>query len=164
MSASGLIRYEEARRALQQAVKPIQAKSIRDKVMALEVYARQAQDHDLEVWAAELRVRAERRMGELLEETPKHRGGRPKNGTVVIDVAATLEKLGITKKQSALAQKLAAIPPDDFEAYIQECRLIGQPPRSRNIVRAPRDDRLAVHHRSDNEEHYTPPHIVALVR
>lgn len=158
-----VIRYEEARRALQAAVKPTQAKLIRDKVLALETYARQAMDRDIEVWAAEIRVRAERRLGELLLEAAKHPGGRPKTGAKVEPVIATLEKLGITKKLSSFAQRLAAVPEETFESYIKDCQLMGEPPRSAILVRNGRG-KMAVHHSSASDEHYTPTEIVKAVQ
>jgi F0F1-type ATP synthase membrane subunit b/b' len=45
-----------------------EAKEIRDKARAIEVYAAQALNRDAERQAAEIRVRAERRTGKLLKE------------------------------------------------------------------------------------------------
>jgi hypothetical protein len=45
---------------------PDEAKDIRDKAEAMRAYARQAKNKDLEVDAAEIRIRAERRLGELI--------------------------------------------------------------------------------------------------
>ena len=58
------------------------------------------------------------RLGEMLKAAPKHEGGRPsqKTGSDVEPVSSvpTLADLGIDKKVSARAQKLAALPPDQF--------------------------------------------------
>ena len=53
-------------------------KEIRDKARALEVYAAQALNRDAERKAAEIRVRAERKTGELLKQT-KESGELPGN-------------------------------------------------------------------------------------
>ena len=45
-----------------------EAKEIRDRARALEVYAKQAQNKEAERTAAEIRIRAERRAGQLLRE------------------------------------------------------------------------------------------------
>src|SRR5436309_2262552 len=55
-----------------------EAKDIRDKAQAIQHYLRQqgyclAAQND----AAELKLRAERRLGDLLAETVRHEGGRP---------------------------------------------------------------------------------------
>jgi hypothetical protein len=55
-----------------------EAKEIRDKARALEVYAKQAQNREAERKAAEIRIRAERRAGQLLKEM-KDNGQREDN-------------------------------------------------------------------------------------
>jgi hypothetical protein len=44
------------------------AKEIRDRARAVEVYAKQAQNREAERKAAEIRIRTERRAGQLLKE------------------------------------------------------------------------------------------------
>jgi N6-adenosine-specific RNA methylase IME4 len=66
---------------------------------------------------AEIRLRAERKLGQYLAGTPRNPGGRPKpvplgNGF------PTLDDLGITRKLSHRAQRLAAIPAKDFDWYL----------------------------------------------
>lgn len=67
--------------------------------------------------AAEIRTLAERQMGEFLKTMPKATGtagmGRPKIGSAEQEPPKssepTLASIGITKKQSSTAQKLANI-------------------------------------------------------
>ena len=59
--------YEAARAALAKCVKLDECKTWADKAAAMEVYARQARDRELEANAIEIRVRAERRLGELIK-------------------------------------------------------------------------------------------------
>jgi hypothetical protein len=63
---------------------------------------------------------AERRMGELLRETERAKGGQPHQkkptGNITLPVEPTLAELGITKNESSKAQKLAALPEEDFQA------------------------------------------------
>ena len=72
-------------------------------------------------FALEIRLRAERGLGEVLARTPKHKG-RLKRGSAVPEgnhgEPSILAELGITKQFSSQAQKLAAVPSKTFEAKI----------------------------------------------
>lgn len=61
-----LVRYEAARKALAEAVAVDEVQEIRSQAEAMRHYARQAKDRDLEIQAAQLRFRAERRLGEMI--------------------------------------------------------------------------------------------------
>jgi hypothetical protein len=130
-AAPKLVKYEAARVALAEARRVDEAKDIRDKSIALAAYARQAQDRDMIVWATEIKVRAERRTGELLRETAKQAGARGTGSNQHRKVESlrddstkppSLESLGVTKQQSSDWQKLAAIPEREFERRIAEAK------------------------------------------
>jgi len=103
-----------------------QTKKIMDVAAAAEIYARRQKlgDEAMDV-AASIRVEALRKLGEMLRAAPKNKGfkgkagpGRGKRGTEMeprFNEAATLEELGLTKKESAVAQKLADLSPEQFE-------------------------------------------------
>ncbi len=60
--------------------------------------------------ATEIRLLAERQMGEFLKTMPKNEGGNPKlTGSRPEPVEPTLADIGITKKQSHVAQQLAPL-------------------------------------------------------
>ena len=124
-----LIRYDAACRALAEAKSIDEARDIRDKSEAVRCYARQAKNKQLEVDAAEIRLRAERRLGEILRDTPKNPGSRTIGGGegaggAIAEPPATptLSDLGIDKKLSSRAQKLAAVPAEEFEEQITDWR------------------------------------------
>jgi hypothetical protein len=92
----------------------VKVKPIRDKAIALEMYAKQAKNTEAERRACEIRLRAERKAGVLLAKSDKAKGGRPsKTGNATEPVLADL---GISKKQSSAWQKLGAVPQSEFDA------------------------------------------------
>ena len=67
-----LVRYEAARSALAEARRVDEAKEIRDQALALQAYARQRNDVEMERWLAEIKLRATVRIGELSAALEKH--------------------------------------------------------------------------------------------
>jgi N6-adenosine-specific RNA methylase IME4 len=93
----------------------------------MQVYAEQAKNHSLVQNAITLRLRAERRIGELLREMKK-RGerdsGKGNRNPTLKSQAATpkLSDLGVTRVQSSRWQRLADIDAADFEALVTDAR------------------------------------------
>lgn len=121
-----LVHFNRAKAELAKATKIDEVKEIRDKAEALRVYARQAGESlEMQNQCAEIKLRAERRGGEILKEQEKHEGGRPtKNQS---HDATSLEPpklsdLGISKSQSSRWQAIAGLPEEDFERHIAETK------------------------------------------
>ena len=151
-----LIRYEAARSALQAAQSVDEVKDIRDKAQAMAAYARQAKDTELVEWATEIKVRAERRAGELLHETGLLEG-RPKKAST----DTRLSDLGISYDQSSRWQKLAAIPEDRFEQAVAAAKETAREVTTAALLRL---DKPHVSHNSGENEWYTPPEIIERAR
>lgn len=138
-----LVKYDAARTALAAAHRVDEAKDLRDKALALAAYARQARDLDLVTWATEIKVRAERRTGELLRKTAetgqrdKGRGGDRKSASSCddSDKPPNLKALGITRDQSSTWQKLAAIPGREFDRRIDAVIRAAEPMTTAKILR-----------------------------
>ncbi len=121
-----LTNYDALKAALAATVEFDEVKAIRDRAEALRVYTQQiGESPALQNQIAEIRIRAERRAGELLREMPKRKGaagGRDARSSST----TTLEDLGISKDQSSRYQKLAAIPEDDFEQRLEASKQAGR--------------------------------------
>jgi hypothetical protein len=117
-----LVLLQNARTALSQVSTFDDAREIRDKADAVRHYARQAKlGQELVVEAAVLKLRAERRLGEILRETQLATGvegnqhadipGEP-NGVL-------LSELGISKSESSRMQRIAELAKEVFETYVR---------------------------------------------
>lgn len=114
-----LVRYEQARTALAECQRVDEVKDIRDKAEAMAAYARQAKDTELIQWATEIKVRAERKAGELLSQSAET-GERAPQGRVSPEQPkpTTLGDLGITPNQSSRWQSLASMTDAHFETAV----------------------------------------------
>lgn len=137
-----MVRYDTMCQAIAECHRVDEVKELRNKAKALEVYAQQAQNLEAERRACEIRIRAERRAGELLREMKKL-GQRQKPGdnprginsraTRLLNDAPTLDDLGITKDQSSKWQQLAAVPLEEFEQAVNGD---GPKPTTEGIINA----------------------------
>ena len=117
-----LVRYDAMCRAIAEAYAVDEVKDIRDKAIALEHYAAQARNTEAERQACEIRLRAERRCGQLLAEREM---AKPRGSNQHQDVSRdpthpeTLSELGISRDQSSQWQRLAEVPEDEFEEALR---------------------------------------------
>ncbi len=129
-SAAILVRIAEARAALVEVAQVEDAIRIAGFADLVRHVARQARAGlELENAAIELKLRAERRAGGLLAVMSKNVGtrgqlaGRSSSGDPHVAppeaAAPTLAELGLSKRQSATYQQLAAVPNDVFETYLE---------------------------------------------
>jgi len=121
----GLIKYDAACRAIAEAKSLDEVKDIADKATALKEYARQAKNKQLEIDSAEIRMRAERKWGQMYTEAEKAKGGGDTStGTrkEPVQEPPTLAEMGVDRKFSSKAQKIGAIPDDKFEGLVGEWR------------------------------------------
>jgi hypothetical protein len=129
-----LEKYDAACRALANAKVVDEAKQIRNTADAMRTYARLAHNKDLEIDATEIRIRAERRLGELIAAQKatvglakgSDRGGRKSkfdgSRKEPSNAPPTLKDAGIDKKLSASAQRLANVPAAKFERLVAAWR------------------------------------------
>lgn len=157
MNNVALARFDAARQALAKAKTIDEVKDIRDKAEALRQYAKQAGESlEMQNDIAEIKLRAERRAGELLGEMEKAEGNRgvmpnrdPSSGYIMqnpggfsmkppgvtINKVSTLSDLGINKLQSHRWQLASKIPEERFERHIIETKAANQELTSSGMLR-----------------------------
>ena len=115
---TGLVKFDEARRAIAEAVSIDEIKSIRDKAEAMRLYVKQAGESlIMQNQCAELKVRAERKGGQLLGEMRLNGGDRKSESH---HARVKLDDVGVDKDKSARWQSIASIPEKIFEDHISE--------------------------------------------
>jgi hypothetical protein len=119
---SQLMRYDTMCRAIDAAYEVDEVKDIRDQAIALEVYARQAKNTEAERKACEIRLRAERRAGELSRQIPHSNPGSRKKDLAgaVPPKSQVLRDAGVSEDQARQWEKLAAVPEPEFEAALAD--------------------------------------------
>jgi N6-adenosine-specific RNA methylase IME4 len=164
---TGLRFYDAACRALAQAHRIDEVKDIRDRAVAFQTYAKQAKDETLIKQATEIRMRAERRSGELLIEMAGRKerdSGRGNRNPILKSQAATpkLADLGINKTQSSRWQALARIPQDKFERNIERAGTAAYNRMTQRFVTELKIEQAQQRHRTLIEQGCTVDDLVAL--
>ena len=107
--------------AIAECARVDQAQEIRNRAKALEEYTRQSKNFEAEAQLSGIRLRAERRAGELLIEMAE-KGERHKSGgdttSSLNHQRSSLSDLGISENNSSVWQQLARIPAPEFEAAV----------------------------------------------
>lgn len=139
---SALALYDAMVTAITECARVDEVKDIRDKAAALEAYYRQARNLEAEREAANVRLRAERRAGELLKELARAQTSGLKQGPLSNDVtteqspyATALADTGMSRQTAHRYQQLADMPRGDFEAALAG----PEKPSTSGIIRAFRE-------------------------
>jgi hypothetical protein len=131
-----LPRYDEICRAVREAKTVDEVDEIIGRAEAIRAYAKQARNRQLELDAAEIRLRAERRLGELMQGAGrtigKAKGGQPYQLTATglrqnPVGTPTLAEAGIDKNLAHRARSGVAVPEQKFEELLKENRRRGNP-------------------------------------
>ena len=138
--ARDLVLLTNAQRALTEASTIDDVRELRARAAAVKTYAQKAQlGKQLVIDAAALRIRAERRLGQMLQKTSlansapgnQYTGSDGKRFPKVVQ----LKDLGITKRESSRSQRIAEVPGPAFEMYLAECNQTKREPTFAGLLR-----------------------------
>mgnify|MGYP001588204947 CR=1 FL=1 len=156
MSDMQLIKFDTARRALAEAHSIDEVKDIRDKMEALRLYLKQqGEGLEMQNQCAEIKLRAERKAGELLGEM-KANGEVQKQGDYQKSHDENFDKPKISdlvdRNESFRFQLIASLPEPDFEAEIETAITNGRELTSSRMLKKARQYKAA-----NKDEIITPP-------
>ncbi len=109
--------YEHAIAALKECVLMDEVKEWANRMAAIASYARQSKDKSLEQMAARIRLRAMRRLGELLAELPTR---SPGVNSIPNERKRAAERIGMAPAEAARVVRIATIPQPMFEERIEK--------------------------------------------
>ncbi|MBP0635525.1 hypothetical protein [Cupriavidus sp. AcVe19-6a] len=120
------------------------AAQMQSQAAAMAYYAHEAQDVESERLMREIRIRAQRRCGELLIVMKENGQRRPWGGdnkksksddrTLKSSSVPSLNDLGIPKQRATEWQAIAKIPEQEFEQHLSNLRAIGEMPITHTIA------------------------------
>jgi phage N-6-adenine-methyltransferase len=119
--------YSQALEMIKRAAHVDEAKEIADKASAFRAYAIKARNREMEFSATEIRMWAERRMGELIKEDRANGLLAHRNQTKRMSWAKTYADLGITRDEAARWQRMARLSEHDFKLRLEHMRANGKP-------------------------------------
>ena len=142
-------------------------RKIRNQAEAVRVFklAQKHRDESLEAinYAAEIKLRSERFMGEMIAETGRNRG-RPGKRSAEATIFQSLEELGVSKDHSSEWQKIARIPNEKFESAIAATKDAGQEITTAGALRVAKGQAMAPHFSSQEHDWSTPDELFALLK
>ncbi len=118
-----LIKYDAMCTAIAECERVDEVKDIRDKAIAIEAYAKQAMNTEAERQACNIRLRAERKVGQMLKEVNPGQGGDRKSkdhAEPLKEYQQAKESAGISDTQAKRWQKLASVNNDEFESALSD--------------------------------------------
>jgi len=131
-----LINLDNARYEIEIANDLLSLKNIHDKLSAMKVYCKAAKvSFEITQRCSELKIRCERRAGELLNSREKHPPGPlPEDKSHHATYPPRLDELDITKSQSSRWQSIAKIPEKNFEERLEDIKNKKQELTSRDLL------------------------------
>lgn len=169
-----LVKYEAMHQAIIQAHSVDEVKDIRDRAEALRLYAKQSKQGIDDInRVTEIKLRAERRAGEMLRELPKDTGGKhhhksysPQPGENKIKPLTkdkAIADAGISKGSADRWQQIADIPEPEFERFIAETKEAGEELTTAKALSVAKG-KPHVSNNSGNNEWYTPKEFIEAAR
>ncbi len=136
MNDNALVKLDAARTALAECKTVMEVKEIADMAEAARVYLERTNASVETVnRATEIRLLAERQMGEFLNKTPRAKGGAhyhtpasPQAPQTLVggERVPSIPEIGITYPAADRARKLADIPKEEFEARVAIAKIDGK--------------------------------------
>jgi len=166
MTDNQIMAFDKARQQIQLARDVDEVKMIRDRAESLKQYAKQQKESlQMQNQIAEIKLRAERRIGQMLGDLERGKPGRKLETSVVSnsEYKQTLNDNSISSSSAKRWQRIATLPDETFEQFIAE-NVQGQSElTTAGALRVVKTGQLSPLMSSDSNEWYTTPDIINAV-
>lgn len=127
MAETALVRFDAARQALAEARSIDEVKTVRDQAEALRLYLKQSnQSLEMQNDVAEIKLRAERKGGDLFRAIQRDSGGRPENTTHAEQSLTPLQQAeqdsGVATVMRQRWELAASVPDEEFEQHVKDTK------------------------------------------
>ena len=152
---SELILWDKMKNAVIECHSVDEITQLRNKAEAYRYALKQAKESPEVIRKAEeIKLRAERRAGELLKETVERGGTGANQYKELKSKGTTLADIGISRDQSSKWQKIANIPEEKFENYLE----VEEELSTNGVLRVAKN--VHVSNNSGENSWYTPTKII----
>ena len=162
---SDLILWDKMKQAVVECHSIDEISNIRSKAEAYRYALLQAKESpDVIRKAEEIKLRAERRAGELLGSDIQRGGNHGNQHKVAKSKATTLADLGVSRDQSSKWQKIANIPEEKFENYLEVQKELSTSGALKIAKQLQRENEInEIKNKIENEEFSTPDGLFDVV-
>lgn len=149
---------DRASRILEEATSVEEIKNLRDTAEAARTYIRAAKlGLHLQNRAAEIKLQAERKAGQLLADMKLRGGDRKSNQR---QSRLSLERLGVSRNQSKRWQLIASISDLEFKKFVAAKNALGEELTASGLIEIARKSKISHRRSSDpaDDMHRAPSH------
>ena len=139
-----LVKLDQAKTFIAESTDLSELLDFKNKVDAGLLYAKRSNLHEAQNELAEVKLRIDRRLGQILTDKPKQHGARPADTTgLQTATPSTYKDIGIEKTEAHRLQQVASVPEEKFEAYVVDTQKAEKEITTADVLRLAKKENMA---------------------